>query len=253
MIADIFVTVKNRGDLARKSLESLFQNTDKSLYRLTVIRDGNYANTSFLNKEYSNKIDYVFTNNENMGLGPSLNLATAHIQQINKWYNDSKVGEQDKVSTFISYCQDDILYTPNWLEKLARLFMLCEERHNIGFVSGIESIEHPVKRDLGGGMVLKDWIRATHMMARREYWDSMFPIPAYDPETGRLRAKPNDGIGSGVDWHVIRNAPNSICRTGKSCLVVPGTLVHAGFRDSTWLAHELPESDSDQRKIDELS
>ena len=80
---------------------------------------------------------------------------------------------------------------------------------------------------------------------------SMWPIPRFDPETQRERAKPNDGIGSGVDWHFIRNAENSVCKTGKTCLVVPGLIQHNGFDQSTWLKRELPESDEDKRKIEE--
>ena len=87
------------------------------------------------------------------------------------------------------------------------------------------------------------------MFARRSYWMSMFPIPRFDPETGQVRAKPNDGLGSGVDWHVIRNHQNSICKTGRTCLVLPGLLQHMGFNKSTWLNRELPESELDKAII----
>lgn len=78
----------------------------------------------------------------------------------------------------------------------------------------------------------------------------MYPIPRLDPETGRVRANPHLGIGSGVDWHFVRNHENSICRTGRTCLVIPGLLQHAGYKESTWLQRELPESEEDKRTID---
>jgi hypothetical protein len=98
-------------------------------------------------------------------------------------------------------------------------------------------------------MILKDWIRAANIFGRHDYWMSMYPISRIDPETGRERAKPNDGMGSGVDWWFIRNHPNSVCKTGRTNLVIPGLLQHMGYDKSTWLQRELPESDADKTKI----
>lgn len=99
-------------------------------------------------------------------------------------------------------------------------------------------------------MVTKDWIRATCMLARHDYWMSMWPISRIDPETGRERGKPDNGMGSSVDWWFIRNHPNSVTKTGRTNLVIPGLLQHTGYKDSTWLKRELPESESDKRIID---
>lgn len=89
----------------------------------------------------------------------------------------------------------------------------------------------------------------TNVLGRREYWQSLMPIPRLDPETGKIRAKPNGGMGSSVDWWLIRNHENSICKTGKTCLVVPGLVRHIGFHNSTWLDRDLPESDADKLKM----
>jgi hypothetical protein len=147
--------------------------------------------------------------------------------------------------------QDDLLFSPKWLETLIKRFTLFEKKYNLGFASGLECVEHKTQLDIGGGNLLKQWIRAACMFGRRSYWESMMPIPRFDPETGRERAKPNDGMGSGVDWHVIRNHENSVCKTGKTCLVVPGLVTHNGYDQSTWLARELPESEDDKKKIEE--
>lgn len=255
MIADIFVTVKNRGGLAQVSLRSLFENTNKEHYRLTVVRDGNFLNTRFLLEEQGciDNIDYVITNKENEGLGPSINRALCHIDATNKYYEDPKAGDKQSVAPFICYCQDDLIYTPGWLEKLSKMFLLLENQHKLGFASGLECVEHQKKKDLPNGMMLKNWIRAAQMFGRREYWMSMWPIPRFDPETGRVRAKPNDGIGSGVDWHFIRNHQNSVDKTGRTCLVIPGLVQHIGYNNSTWLNRNLPESDADLAKIKEFA
>lgn len=253
LIADIFITTKGRPELLQKSLLSLMENTDPSTYRLTIIDDtGDLSLENEYAIYYSEtkglKIHKIISHSENMGLGPSINEALASISSLNDWYDHPLAQDKNKVAPFICYVQDDILYSPKWLEHMAKMFLTLENQYNLGFASGVECVEHPVVKDLGS-MVLKKYIRAANMFGRREYWMSMFPIPRFDPETQRTRAKPNDGMGSGVDWHFIRNHQFSIERTGRNCLVIPGLLVHAGYAQSTWLARELPESERDKEKV----
>lgn len=249
MLIDIFITYKDRDKLFERSLQSFIENTPKNLYRLTVVCDG-HGEPDWLQEFW--QVDYILKNKENMGLGPSINHAISHIDNLNKWYETSPLEEdKKKVSDFICYCQDDLLYSEGWLEKLTKMFLLFEQPKKLGFASGIECVEHEVKEKVGD-IVFKDWIRAAQIYGKREYWMSMFPIPAYDPETGRKRAKPNNGMGSGVDWHFIRNHPNSVCKAGKTCLVIPGLCKHMGFKNSTWLDRNLPESEEDKKEIEKI-
>jgi hypothetical protein len=208
-----------------------------------MIRDGDYAVSRGVLDDFTDLVDYTITNRENMGLGPSINMALSHIDSLKKWDNTQV--------PFTAYVQDDVLYSPGWLERLSKMFLLFESPHKLAFASGVECIEHPVKKQLGGGMMLKDWIRATCMFARHEYWMSMWPISRIDPETGRERGRPHNGLGSSVDWWFIRNHPNSVCRTGRTNLVIPGLLKHLGYKESTWLPRELPESEADKKSIEE--
>jgi hypothetical protein len=265
LIADIFVTVKptsSRLVLAKRSIRSLIENTDPHQYRLTVCIDGasllellpdasgeQISAMNCLGAALHHDADYVLQSSSNEGLGPTINRAIAHIKSLNDWYSHPTHGDANFVAPYVVMCQDDLLYTPNWLPVLASRFRAYEPLYNLGFASGVECVEHPVRKDLGGGIVLKDWIRAAQMLGRREYWESMMPIPRLDPETGRVRARPNDGMGSGVDWWLIRNHPNSVCRTGRTCLVMPGLVQHAGYDRSTWLDRDLPESKSDKERI----
>jgi hypothetical protein len=251
LITDIFVTIKpGRDELTVRSLESLLKNTKRDEFRLTLCFDGNNADIDDDLKGITHECaDYVLMSNENEGLGPTINRAIAHIQSINTWYGHPTHGDPSKVAPLITMCQDDLLYTKDWLSILASRFFAYEKSLRLGFASGVECIEHPVRDVIGRQLVTKDWIRASQMMARREYWISMMPIPRFDPETGRVRAKPNDGMGSGVDWWLIRNHENSVCRSGRTNLVMPGLVVHAGYDKSTWLSRELPESDTDKERV----
>lgn len=247
MLVDIFITYKNRSELFEKSFQSFLEHTNKDLYRLTVVCDG-YDIPSFILE--NSKIDYILFNRNNAGLGPAINHALSHIKTLNEWNSTSPLQEDKKlVSDFVCYCQDDLLYTQHWLEKLMQMFLLFEKQYNLGFASGIECVEHKTKKVLSKEVILKDWIRAANMFARTQYWLSMAPISPHDPETGRKRAKPNDGMGSGVDWWFIRNHENSVCKANKTCLVMPGLLMHLGYKESTWLARELPESEKDKEFI----
>jgi hypothetical protein len=255
MKVDIFVTTKGRTELALKSLKSLYDNTPRDLYRLTVISDECpqiIPDPHVLNL-YSGKYDHLLMHGSNLGLGPSINQALSHIWVLNQYFGQSIPGFTSPIkSSFICYCQDDLLYSQGWLEKLIDSFSRLEDQLKLGFASGVECVEFPPKMDLGNGMLLKDVIRAAQMFARAEYWMSMFPIPPFNLETGRFRAKPNDGWGSGVDWHFIRNHANSVQKTGRMCLVIPGLIKHLGYNESTWLDRELPESDSDKEEISKV-
>lgn len=249
LIADIFVTIKpthDRAELTERSLQSLVQNTDRSQYRLTICIDGRPGPNR---ERLYDRGDYIIQSMGNEGLGPTINRAVAHIKSINDWYSHPTHGDPTRVAPFIVMCQDDLIYNPQWLPTLAVGFLAFEKAHRLGFASGVECVEHPVRQVLTKSHVLKDWIRAAQMFGRREYWESMMPIPRLDPETGQVRAKPNDGMGSGVDWWLIRNHENSVCRTGRTNLVMPGLVVHAGYDRSTWLKRELPESDSDKERM----
>lgn len=196
--------------------------------------------------------DHILFSNKNEGLAPTINRAIAHIKSMNDYYGHQTHGDSSKVAPYIVMCQDDLVYTKDWLSILASRFRAYGTRYKLGFASGIEGIEHEKTRHtkLADGVFLQDWIRAAQMMGTREYWESLMPIPRLDPETGRVRAKPNDGMGSGVDWWLIRNHEKSVCKTGRTCLVMPGLCQHAGYDKSTWLKSELPESVADKTAIE---
>lgn len=230
-------------------MESLKSSTPASQYRLTIVRDGDYAVTDNVLKDYSDIVSYVLTSRENRGLGPSINMALAHINAL-KMYD---VGGS-RQNPLTCYVQDDVIFKNGWLEKLSSKFMQLAPILNLGFASGHGAVEHrddprAQTKILNDEMYTNKYIRATCMMSDQTYWMSMWPIPRIDPETGQERGRPHDGLGSGVDWHFVRVHNESVCRTGKTNLIIPGLVVHNGYKESTWLKRELPESDSDKATL----
>lgn len=244
MIADVFITTFRRAELLDRSLRSFRECTDRKNFRLTVVQDDLDMQTAQVLSRHLDTVDHLLVHCTNNGLGPSINQALAYVDTLKRW--DGHLAPPLTV-----YLQDDVLYSAGWLERLSKMFFLLEKQYNLAFASGIESVEHPMRKDIGNGMILKDWIRATCMMARHEYWMSMWPISRIDPETGRERGRPNNGLGSSVDWWFVRNHDNSVCKSGRTNLIIPGLLQHAGYDKSTWLKRELPESEYDKTLIKE--
>ena len=233
---DLFVTTYGRPELFQQSFQSLLASTDRSSIRLTVVVDGGFEKGTDL--KILDHTDHVLWHRNTLGLGPSINQALSHIANLNTYFDNQK-------SDFVCMCQDDIVYVSGWLEKLVRVYALFSKRMKLGFVTGHEAIEHQTTGEIKFGdvtLLIKPWIRATNMLTTTEYFLSMYPIPRIDPETGKERARPHNGMGSSVDWHFIRNHPNSVCKTGRINIVYPGLIKHIGFDQSTWLKRPLPEA-----------
>jgi len=232
---DLFITTHGRQDLFKKSLSSLLSSTDRTQYRLTIVVDGGISQGT--EKSCFDEADHVLWHKESLGLGPSINQALIHISNLNTYFDNNK-------SHFICMVQDDIEYEKGWLDKLVKVHSLFSRTHKIGFVSGHNAPEHATVGEIKFGkdtLLLKPWIRATNMFTTAEYFLSMYPIPRMDPETGRERARPHGGMGSSVDWWLIRNHPNSVCKSGRVNIVWPGLIRHIGDKSSTWLGRDLPE------------
>ena len=232
---DLFVTTHGRQELFKKSLSSLLASTDRSQYRLTIVVDGGASQGT--EETCFDSADHILWHKDSLGLGPSINQALIHIANLNTYFDNNK-------SSFICMCQDDVEYEKDWLSKLTKIHSIFSRTHKIGFVSGHNAPEHATAGTIQFGkdtLLLKPWIRATNMFATTDYWMSMYPITRHDPETGRERARPNNGVGSSVDWWFIRDHANSVCRSGRVNLVYPGLIKHIGYNQSTWLKDNLPE------------
>lgn len=227
-------------------LASLHSTTPRDQYRLTVLVDGTDDDSVEMLQKNPDLVDHIVVSQRNEGLGPSLNKAVAFVGALKSW--------DDGAVPLTCYVQDDVLFAKDWLATLTGKFLQLERPLGLAFASGHNAVEHyddprADRRDLGGGMYTSRYIRATNMLARHETWRSMLPIPRVDPETGRERGRPHNGMGSGVDWHFVRVHDNSVVRTNRTNLIVPGLVIHAGFDKSTWLDRELPESEADKAAV----
>jgi hypothetical protein len=141
---------------------------------------------------------------ENRGLAGALNIG------LSFWLSDSAV-------KWISYFQDDVDVHPETFKALARL-------HKYGqMLTGHDAGEHAMDFVTGFcGMTVKHkkYIRATHMHASTEMWKSFLPIPTYLLGAPKKMTR-GKGVGSNVDWWIVRDAPNSLEARHQKILCVP--------------------------------
>jgi hypothetical protein len=66
-------------------LESLINSCDRNLYRLTIVVDG--GSSQGTEKSCFDIADHVLWHKESLGLGPSINQALYHINNLNVYFD----------------------------------------------------------------------------------------------------------------------------------------------------------------------
>jgi hypothetical protein len=169
---------------------------------------------------------------ENRGLAAALNIGLAY------WLADPSIEA-------IHYFQDDVEVDPLCIA--ACNAVLTDFPKNL--VTGHDAKEHRERFDdkVFGfkcpmpsseiSIRMRNSCRATHMMATRESWLRVLPIPSRGlslPGTRIMDGK--RGTGSGVDWWIVRDSPNHL-----PVLCIPGLVRSFAHKaqDSTWLNESI--------------
>ncbi len=239
------VCIKNqaRKDIAMRSLESFFKNTDASQARTYLVVDGGEDISGAF------PFDYVLRNKESIGITLSINSGIALIQAKDRYYvKEGRNARASAVSDTISYHQDDLLYTPGWLPKCLEAF---EKFPQACFVTGWKNdhTDHPVSKQVGEYM-LKLTLSGQHLMAKKDYWYSLDPMTMmygwsagtlpYEPHRGGpespFEERGNPGPNrkcSRFDWYLMIDNPRSPVLTGRFNIALD-VITNIGKQDSTW-------------------
>ena len=240
---------ERRKTLSRRSLESFFEHTDLAKVRTYAVFDGG--------ENFSSEFpfDYVLSHKESVGVALSLNSALDLVRAKNRYYVlESRHARHSAPTEYISYHQDDLLYSPGWLDKCVQAFSKYPEAV---FVSGWKNdhMDHPeFRRD--GEYHLKHTLSGQHLMARREYWFSLEPMTMlygwnagsnfYEPHRGGIenpgteRGNPGpDGMCSRFDWYLMIDNPRSPVMTHRPNVALD-VITNIGKEESTWLAGVQP-------------
>jgi len=223
------ISTFNRKDTLKRSLESLFNSFDKIKPEIYIQDDGSDDGTW----DYINHTQGInaAVSNKNKGLRTTLN-------ELLKWaYQESP--------DYICYCQDDIEYEKGWLDKCVEMWTKMDSLRRdeviptkIGFITGHDAPEHPVKADCKK-FLLKNTCRATHLFTSTERWKEFGEIPDLTPGV----PAPKPGHGSLVDWWLMGHSEgtfpesdNSLKKKGEKVLCIPGLIKHIATEPnkSTW-------------------
>jgi glycosyltransferase involved in cell wall biosynthesis len=197
------VTTYNRPEALARSLPQIAALGAPVL----VVDDGSKCDLAAANYSISSESEAAYLRlPENRGLAAAMNIGLSY------WLADSRI-------TAISYFQDDVDVHKDTLKAMPRL-----EPHGL-LVTGHDAAEHkPFGHDKIHGIrvKVKNAIRATHMHAPMDFWKLIIPIPTCELGAPKHNGDGRKGIGSNVDWWIVRDSPHSTGRQGRAIICAPG-------------------------------
>ncbi len=237
----VLITSYGRPRLLQRAVESVLATTPEDCFVLVIDDASPPAALAWIRRQ-SQRVERLelLVKKKRAGLADSMNLGLARAAKVLA------------PESLLYYLQDDTEAEPGWHEALGHLWHGYREPLGLGFVSGHLAPEHfyktrdevgrerprllGIERTAHGDVVLLASIRATNMVADLETWRSHGKIPnrmRFPTPTRRGRGR---GLGSNVDWFLLRDGPKAMIRRGQRCGVLPGYVLHQGeaARDSTW-------------------
>lgn len=234
---------EQRKAIARRSLASFFENTDLSKVRTIGIFDGG--------EDFSSEFpfDTVLRHKDSRGVALSLNTALEMLRARDRFYvAESRNPRMSERCEYISYHQDDLIYSQGWLEKCVEALRKFPKAC---FVTGWKNdhSDHPAARQ-DGEYLFKLTLSGQHLMATRDYWFSLDPMTMlygwnagtapYEPHRGgpelpyeeRGNPGPNRKC-SRFDWYLMVDNPRSPFLTGRFNVALD-VITNIGKEDSTW-------------------
>jgi len=197
-VIGILVTSCNRPEALARSLPQICSLGPPVL----IVDDGSHGIQSAFYDLKCATADYLRIP-QRRGLAAALNIGLSY------WLADKSV-------EWISYFQDDVDVHPLLLQELAT----AAKQMPAALYTGHDSRYHAATQNING-FKIKQSCAAVHMHANREFWQSIMPIPTFAlgaPKRvpGRVR-----GVGSDVDWWIVRDSPHSIQKTGDRIICLP--------------------------------
>lgn len=123
-VVDIVIPVHNRAELTKQTIDSLYTNTDHTLFSLYVIDDVSDEETKKVLRDLKAMYRFrLFTNDENIGPAASRNEVCEYITL------------RDKRSGLLYHSDNDVYFTPQWLPKLISAFAIVSKQ-NVKLIGG---------------------------------------------------------------------------------------------------------------------
>ena len=218
----ILISTYDRPDLLRGTLQTLFESVESPIQ--VIVADDGSPN------DKTRKVLDMFPVRQlllpHQGLVHSLNALFAEVKRF---------AEERMLAPFWIYCQDDLRFSPGWLQKMFAVWDRWAEESNFGLLTCVEDAFTVINQFEWEGMhiQIKHFAEGHLYFAPKDFWVRTTPIPILNGD-GTERGFPCSGIGSNVDWHFLRDSPKSLSHLKKKVGVIPGLVTHTGNENSTW-------------------
>lgn len=210
---NIVMTVHNRWELTKQSLDSLIKHTDPKLYSLHVIDDRsleeNYKKLMLYWGRQDESIEFELYQNINaISPGASRNYVCRKITQ------DKKRGE------YLYHSDNDVFFTPEWLEKLIDAFEWVKPVVKVlgggchPYLQNKEVIQIDLQKKVG----IKDAVSGYSQLMTWDIWDK------YGPFDETMRDAEIKIMGS-EDWAFCRKIVETGYKVGS---IEPEIVIHTG-------------------------
>jgi glycosyltransferase involved in cell wall biosynthesis len=219
----IVITTYNRGTVLCRALQTIAVLGSPML----VVDDGSRNDQAKFNQEACAMYGAQYMRiADNRGLACALNIGLSY------WLADSRI-------EWISYIQDDVDVHPQLLNKMSEAI----QHYRCNLYTGHNSPYHPAAASMNG-YLLKKSCAGVHMHARAAFWKSILPIPTFALGAPKRIAGRVKGMGSNVDWWIVRDSPHSIKSRGEQICCVPNLVRTFLFKaeDSSW-GNALPKGE----------
>lgn len=244
---DVIVTTHNRVSFLERTIESFIEKNKTVPYRLFIADDmSNDGTVEYLLTLRKRKLADIYLGSSNRGVTFGLDMLWTISDFFDFFFSENQ---------YLCYLQDDLVsIVDDWLLVALTAYEELKDEYNIGFFSGHDALEHPIKSKIHWKqrtLLIKKSQGATNLIAEKSFWRSIEYVPRLNPD-GTERGKPNSQRGSHIDiyltgcysgsrFHSTCSAEKSLYNQGKKLLVLPGLLEHIGQKEdvSTWRSNEL--------------
>jgi|WetSurSiteA1Bulk_404760.scaffolds.fasta_scaffold00135_9 glycosyltransferase involved in cell wall biosynthesis len=224
-LTHIMITTRNRTNLLKRSLESLFDTIDPVKNRLWIVDDNSdKENTDFLSNLNHPSIETILFNKVRVGQHAGINRLFSLIQDWNKFYNYPYM-------VYVVKVEDDILFKSDWLKTFIKVWENGAAKNNLWMLGGLNGEKGDPVNLCGVKVTITKHVSGVCMFSSYCMWKELLPVAWRDEND-----PPRDGCPSSLDWQITFNGSESLLAKGKMCGLISGLVSHlADSKDSsTW-------------------
>ena len=208
MVVNIVMLVKDRPKLTEQSIQTLYRNTSKELYNLTLVDDESY-------KEYGQIYAASGSNTVVLRIDNSKGI-TGQARNLGVYWAEKYWGRGD----WLYLSDNDVYFTPGWLERLVKTFEAYDEDGFKLFGGWNHPFLQPTYcgKNINFNIASHDAITGASQLMRWSTWDKYGPLDSHAI-----------GVSMGEDWKFCQDIIKDGGRVGS---IYPRVVFNCGITNS---------------------